>query len=336
MMVFATFFSLSAAITSYLIEITYEEYKYLKAVGFFLTEFFLVYLGLAAAEIFYKDFYFIKTIKGLMEKRSWKRAWNRLWKKKDDSHDQAEKFFKIGINLSDKVKSKLQKIKLTNSPENSVLYFFHLKSRKTYQAIILLWKKGFTEDAFILSRTLLELSLQARYIETDPILLAKRFINFDPVQRWKHYEKYTKNSGLTLGGQKDINSKRLQDLKNAHDEAMKKFGYKGQYWWGGSIEWLAKKLGNGTDPIYFGLYPIQSGYVHSDARSSKEYIKIKEYEDEYNADPGIRNSIVLPVEATRSLILIANAVSSICHLDLDQDIESAVEEIRKLSGMEST
>ena len=246
-----------------------------------------------------------------------------------------EELFVVGSDISNSIEHKFLQLNIDEeSLEMQVFYFFHSKVRKTYQAIKLLWDKGFSEDAFILSRTLYEISLQARYIQSDPQLLVERYLRFDPVRRWKHYLNFKKNADRALVQElEEKSSKSLEELKKLHDESMGKFNYKGQNWWGDTIEWLALKLGNGKDSIYSGLYPIQSGFVHSDVRSSRSYIKFAGYDEEFKGATSLQDDIVIPVESTRCLILVAWSTSKICGFKMDQEISSAIEQVRRLSGM---
>ncbi len=249
----------------------------------------------------------------------------------------AGELLKIGLEFSNKIDTKIPAGIAENesSPEKEAFLFFYFKVRKTYKAIVLLWNQGYPEDAFVLTRTLFEISLQARYILQDPQSRSERFIRFDPVRRWRHFEKLRKSGDKNFLQELTKNPKMLEKLKHNHDESMKNFCYPetSQNWWGKSIEWLAKHLGNGTDPIYFGLYPIQSGHVHSDIRSSKAYLKIDGGNLVFNDSSNLGNSIVVPMEATRNLIIVASCFVNIFDLKLDNEISSAIDQVRKLSGI---
>jgi hypothetical protein len=164
--------------------------------------------------------------------------------------------------------------------------------------------------------------------------LVQKYLLFDPVRRWRHYLRLKKNGDQSLVQELEEQFEVLKDLKKLHDESLKIFEYRGQNWWGESLEWLALKLGNGKDSIYSGLYPIQSGFVHSDVRSSRSYIKISGYEEEFKGATSLQDSIVISVESTRCLILVAWSASKVCNFNLEQEISSAIESVRKLSGME--
>ena len=252
-------------------------------------------------------------------------------------HEISDELLKIGLEISNKIDNKIPVGIAENesSLEKGTFLFFYFKVRKTYKAIVLLWNQGYPEDAFILTRTLFEISLQVRYISEDPQSRSERFIRFDPVRRWRHFAKLQKSGGENFLQEWTKNPKMLQQLEQDHDESMKKFCYSknSQNWWGESLEWLAKHLGNGTDPIYFGLYPIQSGYVHSDIRSSRAYLKIDVSNLVFNDSSDLSNNIVIPVEATRNLIIVASCFANIFELKLDNEISSAIDQVRKLSGI---
>ena len=249
----------------------------------------------------------------------------------------ADELLKVGLEISNKIDTKIPAGIAENesSLEKWIFLFFYFKARKTYKAIVLLWNQGYPEDAFILTRTLFEISLQARYISEDPQSRSEQFIRFDPVRRWRHFEKLRKSGVENFLQEMEKKPEMLQQLKHDHDESMKKFCYpkNSQNWWGESLEWLAKHLGNGTDPIYFGLYPIQSGHVHSDIRSSKAYLKLYGGNFVFNDSSDLGNNIVIPMEATRNLIIVASYFVNIFDLKLENELSSAIDQVRKLSGI---
>jgi hypothetical protein len=65
-----------------------------------------------------------------------------------------------------------------------MLYWF-AKAAKTYDAILLLWREGYWQDAAALSRTILEIAFQAKYLSEDPEQRAALFKDHDTRLRVK-------------------------------------------------------------------------------------------------------------------------------------------------------
>ena len=89
--------------------------------------------------------------------------------------------FQIGIELGRSIVAKVNSVSGSDGEEwayKAAMLFFFCKTYKTYQAAYLLHREGFSEDAFILARTVFELALQARYMKEDPKPRARLFTEY--------------------------------------------------------------------------------------------------------------------------------------------------------------
>ncbi|MEE8484540.1 MAG: DUF5677 domain-containing protein [Nitrospinota bacterium] len=100
--------------------------------------------------------------------------------------EKAKRLFSITVDLSEKIVRKLDSLEITQDEDflfkNAMLFFF-CKAYKSYQAIYLLWEKGFEEDAIALTRTLFELTLQSHYMKSAPKERALLFAEYVPLNR---------------------------------------------------------------------------------------------------------------------------------------------------------
>jgi Family of unknown function (DUF5677) len=69
-----------------------------------------------------------------------------------------------------------------------MLYWF-VKAAKTYDAVLLLWREGYWQDAAALTRTILEVVFQSKYLSEDPEPRAKLFMIHDQRDRLKMLKK---------------------------------------------------------------------------------------------------------------------------------------------------
>jgi len=157
-----------------------------------------------------------------------------------DTEEKAEKLFQIGLDSARKVIDETKSIRAPDRDQflyRASMFFFLCKAFKTYQALSLVWREGFPEDALVLSRTIFELVLQARYMKQDPKPRALLFIQHDFVARYRCYEKLKK-----IGIQR-MKDKEAIALREHHDKYVHNYKHNKSHWWGNSISWLAHQLG---------------------------------------------------------------------------------------------
>lgn len=159
---------------------------------------------------------------------------------------------------------------LINHPEpknekEALLLFAIGKADKTLSAIVLLCQKGMGEDAAMICRSILELSVIVKYILADPTeQLAKKYFSFDWIQREKMMKYLEKKSSQILKDHKE-----LEAIKDQIDKAKSQFEYKNNRW--SFIREMFESVGQ--QDIYDTVYSIQSSLIHSSPRSMNEYFK---------------------------------------------------------------
>lgn len=182
---------------------------------------------------------------------------------------------KFNKELHDLVDSKLQ-LDITDSDNKAFFAAFVIgKAFKTYEAIGLLCRSGYGEDAFMLARTLLELMITTSYIlkdETEDTLM--RYMNYDWVTRKKMYDYIMTKDELLVGLNKAIDSDGKQgtptEIEEKYKEVMEKYKYKNG-WSDKSIESMSETIGRSD--LYNTVYRLQCTIGHTNARSMNEYMK---------------------------------------------------------------
>jgi Family of unknown function (DUF5677) len=82
--------------------------------------------------------------------------------------DVTDQFFQIGRELAEEFLARLRSSRRVGNTEyQRAMRFFFSKAYKSFQAIELLWKNGFSEDAHTLARGIYELRLQVIYMSND-------------------------------------------------------------------------------------------------------------------------------------------------------------------------
>lgn len=228
-----------------------------------------------------------------------------------------ETTFQLGIEFAEKLKPFLALASDINPDKDmyklSTLYFFS-KSYKTYQAVKLLWEKGFTEDAFMLTRTIFELAMQAVYMAEKPTERAKRFIEHEQCVFHKFYEN------LGKGGLGDWIKDRKNDVKpwkKQHEKYCRQYSdIRADNWWGRDIQ----KLINNNDDLkkrctYF--YSWASNYIHSTLFVAEDYITVAE-QITPNCYPAVSGDHKIVVEATDSFATIVRITSNAFGIDIEK------------------
>jgi hypothetical protein len=151
------------------------------------------------------------------------------------------------------------------------------KAYKTHEAIMLLCKQGYGEDAFMLSRTLFELMIMLLYIlsdNTDDRLI--RYAEHDWVNRKQMLDYVATNDRLLKGlnekiklaaGEPDV----LAIIEAEYTRVMNKHGYDFKGWSDKSIQKMAEEVGRGD--AYKTVYKLQCNVGHTNPRSMNEYIQ---------------------------------------------------------------
>lgn len=164
--------------------------------------------------------------------------------------------------------------------DNSNKAFFQAfvlgKGFKTYEAVSLLCRGGYGEDAFVLTRSLFELMVTNAYIlndNTEDTLM--RYMNYDWVTRKEMYDYIVSipeqlaqlNAEIASG--KRINT--VPEVEAEYKKVMAKYGYRNG-WSDKSIKGMSEAVGR-TD-MYSTVYRMQCTVGHTDARSMNEYARL--------------------------------------------------------------
>jgi hypothetical protein len=151
------------------------------------------------------------------------------------------------------------------------------KAYKTHEAMLLLCKHGFGEDAFMLSRTLFEIMVMMSYIladNTDDRLM--RWVEHDWVTRKEMFDYVVSKDDFLKSLNERIDSGAaepdvLSTIESECKRVMDKYGYKSHGWSDKSIQKMAKEIGR--EDAYKTVYKLQCMVGHTNARSINEYMR---------------------------------------------------------------
>jgi len=243
-----------------------------------------------------------------------------------------ERMFQSGIDLGEKIVAKADCLTASDNEEfvyKASMFFFFCKAYKSYQAIRLLFREGFPEDAFILTRSIFEISLQGQFMREDPKPRARLFTEHDPVMRYRYYEKLKKLGDTLLVPAIEGRKNELSELKQHYDRLKGKYPV-GSNWWGNSIAWLAKHLGKNMEMRYAAIYWMQCNLSHSGAPSVKDYMDEQKAGLKVNCYPNPFNDVMVPQEATLFFLSVAQLAAEALELDLSNDVDKAWKEFRNV------
>jgi len=98
---------------------------------------------------------------------------------------ELENVCELVSKLCDKVREDLRNHQTTTTLAQGVMLYWFVKAAKTYDALLLLWREGYWQDAATLARTILEIVFQSKYMSNDPEPRAKLFMVHDERERLK-------------------------------------------------------------------------------------------------------------------------------------------------------
>ncbi len=165
-------------------------------------------------------------------------------------------------------------IPLTAS-RRKVVQLFLGKSYKTHNAILLLAKGGYGEDAVILARSLFEMLISLKYIfSRDDDYLAEKYLAYDAVLQDMMYEDtMSVESTRKLFLERQENPKpydmSLETIKRDSLEAIKKYQFNKKEWSGKGVEGLSTLAGRWSD--YKTMYNLQCQLSHPSTRGMNDY-----------------------------------------------------------------
>lgn len=247
---------------------------------------------------------------------------------------KSDQVFQIGVDLAEKIVVNVKSLTALDEEElayKGSMFFFFCKAYKSYQAIRVLWREGFAEDAFILTRTIFELALQARYMKEDPKPRARLFAEQDPVMRYRYYLNLKKlgDADLTQGIEIENRKQELSELKQQYERHKAKYP-EGKGWWGKSIAWLARHLGKEMEIRYVAIYWMQSNLAHSGTTSVKEYMADNKGGLKINCYPSHSDEKTFPLEATLHFLDIMGHTTESLGINLKDEVDKALEKFKKI------
>jgi hypothetical protein len=166
--------------------------------------------------------------------------------------------------------SKIEKDLKTRQPKTASqaagLYMF-AKGYKSFQASRLLFREGFWQDAASISRTLLELSFQARWLNKNPERAGRLFLQHEMRDRLKLLRGLKSSASAETKVRATAFLEKLNSAPN--------FDRSWRNWWSkeSNIEKLAKEMG--LSPTYDLLYRPLCWFVHSSPFANAYYLREK-------------------------------------------------------------
>lgn len=224
-----------------------------------------------------------------------------------------------------------EKLVLTlNEPtcEKEVLLLFAItKSNKTLNAVMLLCRNGFGEDAAILSRSLFELTLNIEYIfSQEDDYLAKRFFAYDWIER-KEMHDYLKTTPSF-----DPSKEKLNLIDNIEEEAKKAQEIYKFKKYGGWSDKTTREMAIFCNclNIYSTAYRLQCSLSHPNPRSSNHFFK--ETKDGLTLDAGPSNNFIKEslVSTFTAFFEIVNRVNIYFEKEFEKDIHEIGDEFKKI------
>lgn len=217
------------------------------------------------------------------------------------------------------------------------------KAYKTHAAILLLCEQGYGEDAAVLARSLVELSLSTVYVFEDKTgVAAKQYFEYDFVIRDEMYKYLLTKDDLKAELQKQIAASgipeaTLEEVQKKAEEV--RSGYskdelRRKNWSGKSIKEIAEAVGR--EDIYKTAYALQCSLAHSDASVANNYVKEEGegfFMDVAPSENWVAQTLVVSVDFFLALIKVWNTTFDLKLDDRLQDFETryvaAVGELNK-------
>lgn len=183
----------------------------------------------------------------------------------EEQWKKAQNWTTAGEKIVALLKERTDKSTVNSSKFQFLVDIFFRKSLKHYQAIIVLCREGFGQDALILSRTLLELYFKMKYLNQPE---GKK----ERIRRADQFEVALIRSQLKYAR----NLKELAPSFSPPDGVIEKL----EALDGNAEEWEKKCLAIATEigeaQTYRGLYSAMSFHIHSEPKSYDYYFSNKD------------------------------------------------------------
>ena len=208
------------------------------------------------------------------------------------------------------------------------------KAFKTYEAILLLCRNGYGEDAFMLARSLFELMVTNSYILQDPTEdMLMRYMHYDWVTRKEMYDYISSNPDLLAKLNDEITSGRklntIPEVEQEYENAMAKYKYQNG-WSDKTIRGMANAIGR--NDMYSTVYRLQCTVGHTNARSMNEYVQLTDEGAVLNIGPNwdlVRATLVVTFDCFYHILKEADKQFS---WDIDSRLEDLAKEYAEAVG----
>jgi hypothetical protein len=247
-----------------------------------------------------------------------------------------ERLFRIGNNTAKLLIRQLIKAKVSGlfDHEQALLFFF-LKSFKTHGAAVALWRKGYSEDAYTLARTIYELRLQALYLGRDPKPRGTLFMRHRYQAGWGTFQILKRKGKAKWQESLEAAAKEVRDATiaagfsdvlndpQAAEKAVKRT------WWGKTIRDLATSVG--AEEEYEWVYSQLSDHAHSGSRTLHAFVEhVSESNIQMHYRPQRSDDLVLPWSITNWLCDIVMIVNEAYDLGIADTVSSALASANRL------
>lgn len=249
-----------------------------------------------------------------------------------------EQLFRIGNNIAKLLIRRLVKAKVPDPfGYRRAMVFFFVKSFKTYGATVVLWRKGYSEDAFTLARTIYELRLQALYLGRDPEPRGTLFMRHWYQGGWGTFQILKRKGRAEWQESLKAAAKEMRDATiaagfsdvlndaQAAEKAVKR------NWWGKTIRELATSMGAEAEKEYDCVYSQLSDHAHSGSRTLHAFVEhVSESNIQMHYQPQRSDNLLLPWSITKWLCDIATIVNETYDLGITDNVTSALALAKRL------
>jgi hypothetical protein len=215
----------------------------------------------------------------------------------------------------------------------ALLRAFALKAVTSLRATVLLCREGYSEDAAVVARTIMEIAIVVRYIAADPQDRSRRFIEHTIVER-QSLVTFLESArdrlprpwqGLASHAQ------RLQELRQHYDEMSGDTRHR--YHWAGrdiTLRKMAEAIGLPVLDWYDLIYSLFSKRAHSTPRCMDNYILV-DGQRLINSLPDragmVRDSLGF---GSLSMLLVLDTANDEMRLTLESEIKGLMERFRQV------
>lgn len=246
---------------------------------------------------------------------------------------QFKEIFNLHQELRVLIDPVLDEYPIPQSSKQGFILYAVAKSHKTQAAILLLCEKGFGQDASILSRSIFELAVNAKYICKDATdYTAQQFFDYDWIRRKRMLDAVSNNPDVKKElDRKDPGGKMLIQVKLEAAKMSEKY-YNGKMpsnWSGLTIENRAHEVGLTHE--YKTLYSLLCDQSHPNSRNTNDYFIDNQGVFEVNAGADvnwIRESLIATFQF---FIIIVDCWNKEFKFGLDSNVQDINEKLIKLT-----